>query len=170
MKCVIGAGPKTGNSNAIGFTFDIIEPHSMGLLLQSMQNAALNAGFVSYLNVCPFVLRMDIQGYNDKGEELTVIKPKFFVMMLTSTKFTVNESGSVYKVEAVPLNHQGFSDAINTAYSDVKLFGENVYALLADGPGSLVTYLNNNEAKLVAEGKIKIPDEYVIQFPIQSSE
>ena len=41
---------------------------------------------------------------------------------------------------------------------------------MADGPGSLVTYLNNNEAKLVAEGKIKIPDEYVIQFPIQSSD
>jgi hypothetical protein len=170
MNTLVGSNEKSGNSNAVKFSFDIIEPHSMGLLLQSMQNAALKAGFQSYLDVSPFVLRMDVQGYNDKGEELTVIKPKFFVMKLVSTKFTVNESGSVYKVEAIPLNHTGFSDATNTTYSDVKLFGENVYDMLANGPGSLVTFLNNNEAKLVAEKKIKIPDEYVIQFPIQSSD
>ena len=170
MNTLIGSNQKTGNSNAIKFSFDIIEPHSMGLLLQSMQVAAKEAGYDSYLNVTPYVLRMDIQGYDDRGIELTVIKPKFFVMKLTSTKFTVTESGSTYKVEAIPLNHTGFSDVINTSYSDVKLFGETVYEMLANGPGSLVAHLNANEAKLVAEKKIKFPDEYVIQFPIQSSD
>lgn len=170
MNTLIGSNEKTGNSNAIKFSFDIIEPHSMGLLLQSMQLAAKNAGYDSYLNVTPYVLRMDIQGYDDRGIELTVIKPKFFVMKLTGTKFTVTESGSTYKIEAIPLNHTGFSDVINTSYSDVKLFGENVYTMLASGPGSLVAHLNANETKLVAEKKIKFPDEYVIQFPIQASD
>ena len=170
MNTLIGSNEKTGNSNAIKFSFDITEPHSMGLLLQSMQVAASNAGYDSYLNVTPYVLRMDIQGYDDRGVELTVIRPKFFVMKLTKTTFTVNESGSVYKVEAIPLNHTGFSDVINTSYSDVKLFGENVYEMLASGPGSLVAHLNANEAKLVAEKKIQFPDEYVIQFPIQASD
>ena len=170
MNTLIGSNEKSGNSNAIKFSFDIIEPHSMGLLLQSMQVSATNAGYDSYLNITPYVLRMDIQGYDDRGIELKVIKPKFFVMKLTSAKFTVNESGSVYKVEGIPLNHTGFSDVINTSYSDVKLFGENVYELLASGPGSLVAHLNANEAKLVQEKKIKIPDEYVIQFPIQASD
>ena len=170
MNTLIGSNQKTGNSNAIKFSFDIIEPHSMGLLLQSMQVAAKEAGYDSYLNVTPYVLRMDIQGYDDRGIELKVIKPKFFVMKLTSTKFTVTESGSTYKVEAIPLNHTGFSDVINTSYSDIKLFGETVYEMLANGPGSLVAHLNANEAKLVAEKKIKFPDEYVIQFPIQSSD
>jgi hypothetical protein len=170
MQTTIGANEKTGNSNAIKFSFDVIEPHSMGLLLQSMQAAALKAGYLNYLDGAPFVLRMDIQGYDDKGIELTVIKPKFFVLKLTSTKFTVNESGSVYKVEAVPWNHAGFADSVNTAYSDVKLFGKTVYEMLANGPGSLVAYLNASEAKLVAAKKIKLPDEYVIQFPTQSSD
>jgi hypothetical protein len=170
MNTLIGSNQKTGNSNAIKFSFDIIEPHSMGLLLQSMQVAAKEAGYDSYLNVTPYVLRMDIQGYDDQGKELKVIKPKFFVMKLTSTKFSVTESGSTYKVEAIPLNHTGFSDVINTSYSDVKLFGENVYEMLASGPGSLVAHLNANEAKLVAEKKIKFPDQYVIQFPIQASD
>jgi hypothetical protein len=170
MNTLIGSNEKTGNSNAIKFSFDIIEPHSMGLLLQSMQIAASNAGYDSYLNITPYVLRMDIQGYDDRGIELTVIKPKFFVVKLTKTSLTVNESGSVYKVEAIPLNHTGFSDVINTSYSDVKLFGETVYEMLASGPGSLVAHLNANEAKLVAEKKINVPDEYVIQFPIQASD
>ena len=120
----------------------------MGLLLQSMQNAAVKAGYLSYLDNAPFVLRMDIQGFNELGQNLSQIKPKYFVMKLSSTKFTVNESGSVYKVEAIPYNHQGFSDTINTTYSDVKIFASgkgHVFDLLSGSEGSLVAYLNNNE-------------------------
>ena len=173
MQTVIGANEATGNSNAVKFSFDIIEPHSMGLLLQSMQNAAVKAGYLSYLDNAPFVLRMDIQGFNELGQNLSQIKPKFFVMKLSSTKFTVNEGGSVYKVEAIPYNHQGFSDSINTTYSDVKISASgkgHVFDLLSGSTGSLVAYLNNNEKKLKAEGKVTETDEYVIQFPILSSD
>ena len=173
MQTVIGANEATGNSNAVKFSFDIIEPHSMGLLLQSMQNAAVKAEYLSYLDNAPFVLRMDIQGFNELGQNLSQIKPKYFVMKLSSTKFTVNEGGSVYKVEAIPYNHQGFSDVINTTYSDVKLVASGpglVFDLLSGGEGSLVAYLNDNEKKLKADGKITKMDEYVIQFPILSSD
>jgi len=174
MQNIIGANEKTGNSNAVKFSFDVIEPHSMGLLLQSMQNAAVKAGYINYLDNAPFVLRMDIQGWDPNGLEIKVIKPKYFVMKLTSTKFTVNEGGSVYKVEGIPYNHLAFADSINTTFSDVKLFADqvgNVFSLLAgDGEGSLIKFLNNNEKKLKAEGKIKVCDEYAIQFPIQSSD
>lgn len=173
MQTIIGANEATGNSNAVKFTFDIIEPYSMGLLLQSMQSAAVQAGYLSYLDNAPFVLRMDIQGFNELGQNVTTMKPKFFVLKLTSTKFTVNEGGSVYKVEGVPYNHQGFSDTINTTYNDVKLFPSgrgHVFDLLSSGEGSLVNFLNNNEKKLQKEGKITYADQYVIQFPILSSD
>ena len=113
MKNIIGANEASGNSNAVKFEFDIIEPHSMGLLLQSMQSAAKNARYLSYLDNAPFVLRMDIQGFNQLGQVISNIKPKFFVLKLTSVKFSVNESGSTYKVEAIPYNHQGFSVMLN---------------------------------------------------------
>lgn len=173
MQTIIGANEATGNSNAVKFTFDIIEPYSMGLLLQSMQSAAVQAGYLSYLDNAPFVLRMDIQGFNELGQNVTTMKPKFFVLKLTSTKFTVNEGGSVYKVEGVPYNHQGFSDTIDTLYNDVKLFPSgrgHVFDLLSSGEGSLVNFLNNNEKKLQKEGKITYADQYVIQFPILSSD
>lgn len=174
MTNIIGASEKTGNSNAVKFTFDVIEPHSMGLLLQSMQNSAVKAGYINYLDNAPFVLRMDIQGWDPNGVEIKVVKPKYFVMKLTSTKFTVNEGGSVYKVEGIPYNHLAFSDSINTTFSDVKLFADttgNVFSILAgNGEGSLVTFLNNNEKKLKKEKKIKVCDEYAIQFPILSTD
>ncbi len=175
MNCLIGTNEKTGNSNAIKFSFDIYEPHSMGILLQSMQNAAVKAGYLSYLDNTPYVLRMDIQGYDDVGMVIKSVKPKFFTLKLTSMKFSVTEGGSTYKVEAIPYNHQGFSDAINTSYNDLKIYGDqngkgDVVELLSSGKQSLVAVLNRNEEKLVKEGKIGKGDEYSIQFPVLSSD
>lgn len=173
MNCIIGSTEKTGNSNAVKFSFDIYEPHSMGLLLQSMQNSAVKAGYLSYLDNAPYVLRMDIQGYDEVGMVIKSVKPKFFVMKLTSMKFSVNEGGSTYKVEAIPYNHQGFSDAINVTYNDLKISGGslgNVAEILSTGPNSLAAVLNRNEKKLVDEGKIGFPDQYAIQFPKLASD
>lgn len=175
MNCLIGTNEKTGNSNAIKFSFDIYEPHSMGILLQSMQNAAVKSGYLSYLDNTPYVLRMDIQGYDDTGMVIKSVKPKFFTLKLTSMKFSVTEGGSTYKVEAIPYNHQGFSDAVNTSYNDLKIYGNqngkgNVVEILSTGEQSLAAVLNRNEQKLVKEGKIGKADEYAIQFPVLSND
>jgi hypothetical protein len=175
MNCIIGTNEKTGNSNAIKFSFDIAEPHSMGLLLQSMQNAAVKAGYLSYLDNTPYVLKMDIQGYDELGRVIKSIKPKFFTLKLVSMKFSVNEGGSLYKVEAIPYNHQGFSDAINVTYTDLKISGDLkgqgiVSEVLSTSKDSLAAVLNRNEDKLKNEGKIRKPDQYAIQFPRLSGE
>ena len=174
MNSIIGANEKTGNSNAIKFSFEIIEPQSMGLLLQSMQNSAIKAGYLSYLDNCPYVLRMDIQGFDELGVAISTIKPKFFVMKLSSMKFTVTEAGSNYKVEGIPYNHQAFSDAINTTYNDLKIAGDikgqGISAeVLETSPDGLTAVLNRNEQKLKETGRISHPDKYSIQFPQNSS-
>jgi len=175
MNSIIGANEKTGNSNAIKFSFDIVEPQSMGLLLQSMQVAAINAGYLSYLDNCPYVLRMDIQGFDELGVAISSIKPKFFVLKLVSMKFTVTEAGSNYKVEGIPYNHQAFSDAINVTYNDLKIAGDAkslgvVAEVLQTSADGLTAVLNRNEQKLKAEKKITETDVYVIQFPRSSSD
>jgi len=170
MNCLIGTNEKTGNSNAIKFSFDIVEPHSMGLLLQTMQNAAIKSGYLSYLDNTPYVLKMDIQGYNELGQNIKTIKSKYFVLKLTTMKFTVSEGGSIYKVEAIPYNHQGFADAVNTTYTDLKISGDLtgtgiVKEILATSKDSLAAVLNRNEEKLKGEGKIAESDQYAVQFP-----
>jgi len=178
MNCIITASPSAGNSNATKFSFDIYEPYSMGLLLQSMQNAAVKAGYVSYLDNTPYLLRMDIQGYDELGRSIKSVKPKFFTLKLTSMKFSVNEGGSTYKVEAIPYNHAGMSDTTNITYSDLKISGSakggeyagSVVDVLTQSPESLVSVLNRIEKKLKSDGKIGVPDQYDIQFPQTSSD
>jgi hypothetical protein len=168
MQNQISASQKTGNSNAITFTWDIYEPYSMGMLLQSMQLAALEAGYSSYLDNTPYVLRLDFVGYTDDGTPYTILKPKFFTMKLTKIKFQVTESGSVYKCEGIPYNHQGFSNVINKLYSDIAVKGSTVAEALCTSEQNLVTALNKIETDSVTSGKTCYPDVYKIVFPENS--
>jgi hypothetical protein len=175
MRAVIAANEKTGNTNAFKFEWDIYEPYSMGLLLQSLQVAARASGYVNYLDNCPYVLRLDFKGFDEMGVPLSTIKPKFFVMKLVSVKFQVTEAGSSYKMEGVPYNHQGYSDEINITYKDIKLIADDktegtVQELLQTGTRSLKVILNENERLLVKEGLVGIPDEYDIVFAETSSD
>ncbi len=174
MKCIVAGNTQTGNQNAIGFSFEIFEPYSMGLLLQSTQRAARLAGFENYLDNAPFVLRMDFQGYDELGNIYKAVQPKFFTMKITKMQFSVNESGSTYKVDAIPYNHQAFSNMTNTVYKDCKIQGDSngpgtVEELLITGKKSLVNYLNNMEKTLVEKKLIEQPDIYEIQFPEQAN-
>jgi len=170
MNCVISANDKSGNSNAIKFSFDIYEPYSMGLLLQSLQVSAKKAGYTNYLQNAPYVLRLDFMGFDENMLQYKTVKPKFFTMKLVSCKFSVTESGSMYKVEGIPYNHHGFSDSVNTVYNDVKIEASKTTApdlvypsgsigdILVTGENSLCSFLNKNEEKLKQQGKITYPD------------
>lgn len=174
MKSTIAPNEKSGNSNVFNFEWDIYEPYSMGLFLQSLQIASLQAGYVSYLSDAVYVMRCDFQGYDELGKNYAVVKPKFFTIKLSEASFTVNEGGSTYKMIGVPYNHSAFSDTINTAFNDVKIvpkkFGTVEEALAGSSEGSLVATLNRIETQLKAAGKIGEKDVYDVQFPINSNE
>ena len=171
MSTVISASQKTGNSNAIKFTFDIFEPYSMGLFLQSLQLAALNAKHPSYLQA-PYVLRLDFLGSTDDGRLFKGINPKYFTVKLLKVTFNTTEAGSSYKVEAIPYNHQGFSSAVNKTFNDIAIMGDKdkaitVKHLLVEGENSLCGVLNRAEIEVSSGEKRKqnFPDEYEVQFP-----
>lgn len=169
MAAIIAPSIKAGNTNAIKFEFEIYEPHSMGQFLQSLQVAARNSNYTSYL-IAPFVLKLEFLGYNDrqqilKPSDVGSVAPKYFVLKLTKVTFNVTETGSNYSVEAVPYNHQAFSDSTTTVYNDIKIVGSTVEEALRIGPESLVSALNNVEKSLKSAGKISVPDVYDIQFP-----
>jgi hypothetical protein len=161
MMSVIAATPKTSNQNAVKFSFEIIEPYSMGLLLQSMQTAAIENKYANYLDNAPYLLKLDFKGYDEKMNVYSVVKSKYFVMKLTSVKFEVSEGGSKYKVEGIPFNHIGYSDVHNITYTDLKITGNTV----KEACDKLMESINGQEKRLVNEKKINIADEYVIEFP-----
>lgn len=169
MKTYISASQKTGNSNAITFDFEIYEPYSMGLFLQSLQLAALNAKYPNYLQA-PYVLRLDFLGSTDDGKLFTGIKPKFFTVKLSKVEFDTTESGSTYKVTAIPYNHQGYSNTINKIFNNVGIQGDKnkeltVKHLLVEGENSLCAVLNREEENAILDEKQLLPDTYIIEFP-----
>jgi hypothetical protein len=174
MTTIVTASQKTGNTNAISFSFDIYEPYSMGLFLQSLQIAALNAGHSTYLEA-PYVLRLDFAGYTDDGKLFQGVRPRYFTVKLTKVEFDVTESGSNYKVEAIPFNHQGYGSVINKTYNDIAIEADKnkpvtVKQLLVEGENSLCAVLNRAEQDLVLDEKQLIANVYEIQFPQTSDE
>lgn len=164
MDAIIVSTDSGGNSAQQKIEFDVFEPYSMGLFLQSCQIAAMNAGYPSYLEDTPYVLRLDIVGQT-AYTEFSELGPYRFCLKLTKANFTTDESGSTYKVEAIPFGDAPFNTTINTLQSDVKIIGKDAPSVLINDPGhDFVTVLNDREAKLVKDGKKTIPNKYAIEF------
>jgi hypothetical protein len=172
MKHNVAPGAKDGNTNNFNFTFDVYEPYSMGMFLQSLKVAAVNAGYPSYLEVTPYLLMLEFKGMKDNGaifgstKELT----KFFTIRINQVEFKVDEGGSKYKITAMPLHYSGFSDLVNKVPNEISITGETCKSILASGSRSLTTTLNRIQQTLVKEGQQGIPDVYQIVFPTDSSD
>lgn len=162
----------SGNTNAINFTFEIFEPYSMGLFLQSLQVAAINSGYPNYLGRVPFLFQLDFIGNTDDGTAGNTVSAftKYFTLQITGVTQQVDASGSKYTVTAIPLHHMGFADSINQTKSVVKLAGGSVVEVLASGESSLVSFLNKVEQDNVKSGKQQYPDIYEIVFPADASD
>ena len=164
---LIGPNPKTQNAAAHTFKFEVLEPYSMGLFLQSLQVAARNAGHLNYLANCPYLLRLDYQGWTPDGKSFTAPDlSRYFTIRLVQTTFECNEAGSKYQVECTPFNSAAFGDVINKIYKDVNIAGSTVKEALVTGEQSLVKVINSLfKTQKVGDNTVAEPDEIQIIFP-----
>ena len=95
MKHNVAPGAKDGNTNNFNFTFDVYEPYSMGMFLQSMKVAAVNAGYPSYLVETPYLLVLEFKGMKDNGAMLTSTSKltRFFTIRINEIRKNINRSG-----------------------------------------------------------------------------
>jgi hypothetical protein len=168
----LGGSANSGNTNVSSFKFDVYEPYSLGIFLQSLQAAAINSGYPSYLNDCPYLLKLEINGSSDDGalykgsDELT----KYFTIKITKVEFKVDEAGSKYTVEAAPMHYTGFSDVVTNVATDMRATGMTVSEVLVSGQQSICTALNEKQIRKVSDGQASFPDIYEIVFPVDSSD
>jgi hypothetical protein len=166
MQTYVTATAPAGNTSQIKIDFDIFEPFSMGLFLQSCQTASKLAGFNSYLDNCPYVLKLEIKGQRSDGDTFAEVGPWFFVVRLVNITFQVTESGSKYRCETVPFGDQTLNGSSNTIQNEMKLTGKTAKEALVDHPNnSLVIMLKEREKLLVKDQKKGIEDKYTIEFP-----
>lgn len=172
LQTKLAPSPAVGNTNVTGFSFTIFEPYSMGLFLQSLQAAAINAGYPTYLNDCPYLLKLEFLGFKDNGAIFTATEQlaKYFTIKITKVNFKVNEGGSTYEITAVPLHHTGFSDLVNRITNPVTITGDTVKEVLVSGQRSLCSALNSAQLQLQNKGQLQVPDLYEIVFPVDDAD
>lgn len=166
------AGQDAGWTNVTEFTFDVYEPYSMGLFYQSLQAAALDAGYPQYLGNTPFLLKCEFVGFDDEGRLFSSKEAlaKYFTLVLTDSEMKVDEGGSRYKVTGKPYHHKGYDDGSNTYPVDLTVTGTTVKEVLSNGKSSLMNALNRSQFELADTGQIGVPDLYEIVFPVDWSD
>jgi hypothetical protein len=156
--------------------FEIYEPYSMGLFLQSIQVAAVKAGFTTYTAQAPFVLKLRFTGWTESladklspfvsttsSEGLT----RFYPFTFKSVQITHNETGTIYACTAVPYVMSAYSNINNTVKKTVTVSGKTVGEVLGGKEpkeNSLATAMNNYMKEMKQAGVIGEEDQYSILF------
>lgn len=164
----------TGTTNATGVQFDVTEPLSMGLFLQSLQNAATRQGYGNYLEA-PFMLSIEFVGHTDDDQTKSFpVAKRYIPIKLYEAKMRVSEAGTVYSVRAYPYNHVSMSDTVNKVNSTVTITtpedGEHtVQEMLQKGDNSLTGVVNKFFNTRVEQNPNAPKEEIFIVFPKEIS-
>ena len=135
---IVVPNTRTRLTNATNISFQVVEPYSMGLFLQTLQIAALQAGYTNYLQA-PFLLTIEFVGFDDDGKPVTVDKDgktlnlqRKIPLKLTNAEFNVSGGGTRYDVTAIPWNEQALIDQVDRTYTDITVTGKNVVEIFTN--------------------------------------
>lgn len=170
LEIVNTLGQRHGKNNMIStISFDILEPYSMGLFLQSVQAAAYNNGHKAYTEA-PFLFKIEFRGAKENGSMSTVPNTtRYFVFRFAEIGFKVTSSGTTYHCTGYNWASQAFTNKYNQLKSDKSIQGKTIQEVLQSGPESLQAVVNRRFQQLVKDGTIKVADEIVIMFPTDIS-
>lgn len=162
----IGMDKTTGNTNATGISFTIIEPYSMGLFFQSLQIAALESGYLNYVD-CPLLLRLEFLGHIDQYKQNVQIPgtTRYFPLKIMDIKMRVTGQGSVYTCEAVPWNDRAHNTTWSQVKTEVNISGSSVQEMIQTGEKSLQKVVNDRYLESIKRKETQVPDQILILFP-----
>jgi len=137
----IGGSPstRTGNTNAINIKFNIAEPNGCTLIERLKKQSELSLEEEqSYLNT-PYLLEIKFKGYDELGKPSNnVVTPKYIPIKILDLAFSIDATGTNYRVTAVPYHHDVFSTLRATIPVNVQVSAGTVGDILG-GVAQLVT-------------------------------
>jgi hypothetical protein len=166
IESIMGFSEESNASLPTGLKFEIIEPYSINGFIESIQVAAVAAGYPSYATAS-FLLKMDFVGYPDSSDfpdpEIVPDATRYFVFGFTGLEVDVTEKGTKYRCAGVPFNEKGFGNP-NKLKKPTNMAGDSVRAILED----LITNVNEqvveaDKASKTTPNKDK-HDLYAIKF------
>jgi hypothetical protein len=163
---MMGFDKTTGNTNATGITFNIIEPYSMGIFFESLQIAALEAKYINYLE-CPLLLRLEFKGHVDALRQNVTIPgtTKYFPLKIRNITMRVSGQGSVYTCEAIPWNEKAHNTTYSQVKTEVNAAGSTVQEMIQTGAKSIQKVINDRYQEAVKRKDVSVPDQVLILFP-----
>lgn len=173
IESIMSFNKNTRGSNSNSISFEVLEPYSMGIFLQSMQIAAKECGYTNYIEA-PFLLTIEFIGYDSDGNRVPANDrlDRHIPIKISNTDMKVSASGCKYAVTAYPYNEVALIDVNNLLKEDMNISGTNVAEILQSGKNSLQFWVNSSLEQIAktsqANGQEKnTPDEIVIIFPKQ---
>tara|TARA_B100001057_G_scaffold25834_1_gene23729 strand:- start:18307 stop:21027 length:2721 start_codon:yes stop_codon:yes gene_type:complete len=116
------------NTNATSVNFTITEPRGVTLLekLQRLAGTVLVSTRENYIHA-PYLLEIKFKGYNDTGQPIpTASKPKYIPIKITDMTFEVTNSGTQYRVSAIPFANHVLGSIMNTIPHNIELKASTV--------------------------------------------
>lgn len=146
-------------------SFTVFEPYSINGFIEALQTSAQAAGHPTYAKA-PFVLKVEFKGYpDDDGMPDPITEPyatRYFPIIFSKVDVSVDEKGTKYDIEAIPVNEVHFGNP-STLKKSIKVKGATVKEILED----LVNSLTEQVKKEADDLKLKASsyDEYKVKFP-----
>ena len=166
---------RTKGTNSTSISFDILEPYSLGMFLQTLQLAAAaqsDQGIMVNYTEMPFLMTIEFIGYDSAGNIVPTDDTlnRHIPFTWGQIEMSISASGCKYKCTAIPYNESALSDAVNILKSDIKISGTEVVEILQSGTNSLQRWLNERSKEMAKQGSETgkeeyVPDEIVIIFP-----
>jgi hypothetical protein len=149
----------SGLSGNLTINFDVHEPYSLGLFMQSLQTAAIKSGYTNYIE-CAWLLRIEFLGYTPNTFKQQIIPgtTRDYPIKLQQIQFTSNEGGSKYTVRCLDFNLEAFNNVYGSVEGSITVEGGTVGEALAD----LTKKLNEAQLKLKDSKLIVNEDTYKI--------
>ena len=154
---------KQSNVNTVEFI--VHEYYSMGLFIDTLRQAAKQAGLKNYLKA-PYVLMIDFIGTDEKGniKQITdgdnVTIRRIYPININTVDFTADQSGAQYRVRANAYNEVALSATSQQLEVDVTLKGNTVQELLQNSLQKAM-----DEKRKSKTPRAPVPNEIVINFP-----
>jgi len=177
MTTVIGTNATSRNTNAIEFSFTLLEPYGMTLinrLLDQANDPVMQCS--NYLDMI-YLLQIDFFASNDAGEIVGVIPgtTKRFPVKITQMNIKAGVTGSEYQIQAVPYNHSAFDQTTVSTPANFEIVAGSISEFFQTGtainPQSQVTSfasaLNGWQNNLAKNNKIGVPDSFTFNIDPQ---
>ena len=162
IETIAGFSQENRGSNATTINFTIVEPYGMDLIEQLFDFCGSGLNEPSYTQI-PYMLVIDFMGWKQDGSFSGQIPgaSKYIPIRLMNMSITLNNLGSIYKVEAIAYNETGNTEQLGRIDKTFEVSG----ATISDYANGLLNTLNDQQKALVNDPKIlAVPDVYSIKF------